>query len=314
MMVLLHHIVRTGNEVVDGILELLGPLAVGGFYFLSGYGIAVSYRAKGKQYLKNLVCRRIPMMYLILVATNFIYLGVYYLTGNPPLIFGGALSSVLYISFVKGFVQLYSWIYFIPNLIVFYVVIAVVLWAVECIKSVHNKGQVATIIFIIVEVAIILLLSVASKQLPELRAYFCFPFGLICGAFMENICKFIRNRRAFLILLLVFLSWCFMTFLNVKEIREYLMPLLFCMLVVFVVAQKSFVGSFGALWFGKISLYVYLFHGAFFKIFNHFIALESLGLFLLVFSCSVVWSMFVYEVVQGMKIIMLRKRQKRRFF
>ena len=41
--VLLHHLLRVDNAFIDSILNLLGPLAVGGFFLLSGYGLIVNY-------------------------------------------------------------------------------------------------------------------------------------------------------------------------------------------------------------------------------------------------------------------------------
>ncbi len=307
--VLFHHLLRTGNFAVDKIFELLGPLAVGGFYFLSGYGVVVSYCANGKKYIKKMLFKRIPLTYLLLVVTNLIYLGVYYLTGNPPLSVGGAVSSVLYISFVPEFVGLYSWIYFIVNLLIFYVVFVLIFSVVEAIKSIKRKAEVGAIVFVVVEVVLLVVISFVSGTLLDARAFLCFPLGLVCGAFANQIKRFFVKNRFFICVLLAFMGCTLLTFADTAMLREYVVPLIFCLFFTALVSGFD-VKSKVLLWFGKNSLNVYLFHGAFFKIYDHFLEPSYMYRFLFVAVLTFALSMMIRSAAYVVKKKLVFKSKK----
>lgn len=307
--VLFHHLLRTGNPAVDKILELLGPLAVGGFYFLSGYGLVASYCANGKKYIKKMLFKRIPLTYLLLVATNLVYLGVYYLTGNPPLSVGGAVSSVFYISFVPQFVSLYSWMYFIVNLLIFYVVFALIFSVIEAIKGIKRKAAVGTIVFVVVEVALIAVISLVGGALLDARAFLCFPLGLVCGAFANQIKCFIDKNRLFVCVLAAFAGCVLLTFADTTMLREYVIPLSFCLFFTALISGVD-VKSRVLLWAGKNSLNVYLFHGAFFKIYDHFLKPSYIYRLLFVVVLSFVLSIMIRSVVYVVRKLLAFKPKK----
>lgn len=118
-MVLLHHIYLTWgryfeNKLIHFILfSLFGYLPVSIFFFLSGYGLSVSYKEKGDSYVKNFLRRRLfPFysQYMLLVV-------IYFITG---ILTKENLSvTVLFTSLtVGGTIVKYGW-YFQTQLILY---------------------------------------------------------------------------------------------------------------------------------------------------------------------------------------------------
>ncbi len=80
IMVLLHHIGQNttflNGTFADMIVETLGYLSVSMFLFLSGYGLSVSHKLKGENYIKTFPKNKILPFYiqnLILIAIYFIF-------------------------------------------------------------------------------------------------------------------------------------------------------------------------------------------------------------------------------------------------
>ena len=120
VLVLIHHLYLTSTSLGSVISGALGPIAVGGFIFLSGYGVALSFIKKQDEYAKKLIKSRIPRTYAILLIADLCYLALYLATGGKFADPFSAVVSVLYLPVFSGFVPLSHWIYFLADIIVYY--------------------------------------------------------------------------------------------------------------------------------------------------------------------------------------------------
>ena len=185
--VLLHHLLRTNNFFVDSILNALGPIAVGGFLLLSGYGLIVNYKQHGMSYLKKVLFKRIPLTYLLVILTNLIYLTIYIFTEPVTLSTLNIITSIFYISFSKNFIFLYSWIYFLVDLLIYYFCFVIIFMIIESFKKLKQKPKIGAIVYFIIVFIIYLSVSLVIQKPLGQRAIFCFTLGLTIGAFEDKI-------------------------------------------------------------------------------------------------------------------------------
>ena len=61
------------NNILSPLLGSLGYLCVAAFFFMSGYGIAAQYYAKGEQYLKGFLKNRVLSIYLLTLFLIVVY-------------------------------------------------------------------------------------------------------------------------------------------------------------------------------------------------------------------------------------------------
>lgn len=298
--VLLHHLLRVDNAFIDSILNLLGPLAVGGFFLLSGYGLIVNYKQYGLDYVKKILFKKIPILYLIIIITNMFYLALYASTVSSELSIENIITSVLYLSFFNSFIPLNSWIYFIADLIIYYLVFAIVFGLIGLVNKVKNKAKTGAIIHFIFVLVIFVLISCIFQEPLAQRAIFCFSLGVFAGAFEDSISSFcVKYRLLFVAVLCVLLTLLFM-WVNFELVEEQILPLIFCLLLMVSFNQIDFQNKV-VLFVGKISLYIYLSHGFFFKLFNSIYTFSSVQSLFLVSTCSILLSAGIYLIKTKIK-------------
>ena len=300
LFVLMHHTINVKHELLNSVFSILGPLAVGGFFFLSGYGLIVNYKKYGKDYIKKLLFKRIPLSYLIVVIANTIYLPIYALTVSTNISFLNAITSILYISFSKHFIAFYSWIYFMTDLIIYYLLFALIFIVIEYSKKIKNKIHIGAVVHFLILLSIYLIISLIIRQPLSLRAAFCLSIGVIIGAFEEIMCDFILRFKLLIAGLITIIFVTLFLLYDIYIIEEQILPILFCLLLI-VICTKVNINFKPLTYLGNISLYVYLSHGIFVKLFKHFFVLSPFVLFLLVAVCSILLSSLIYILVNLVK-------------
>ena len=194
-MVLIHHLYVTYTAFGAVITNVFGPVAVGGFVFISGYGVGFRFLQKGEEYTKKLLKIRVPRTYAMLLIVNLCYLVLYLATGGEFDNLFSAIISVLYLPVFGGFVALSHWIYFLADLIIYYLMFVVFIYL---FRKAKNRLLWTAVAIIILDLIIIAVLSVVNAQTGSsryLRACLCFPIGLMCAAFQEKLSEILNHNK-----------------------------------------------------------------------------------------------------------------------
>lgn len=123
--VLLSHIIAysgigNSSKIVFLIIGMMGYLPVAIFFFLSGYGLMVSYQAKGIKYIDSFLIKRVIPYYIKYLMISLLYLLIRVLLNNEielsllikTVLYGGTIVKfgwylqtqlVLYLIFFCGF-------------------------------------------------------------------------------------------------------------------------------------------------------------------------------------------------------------------
>lgn len=75
LLIILHHITQQTDAKV---FLYFGYLGVGGFMFISGYGMSVSFKIKEDKYSKEIICKKIPELLAMCIFT-MVYMALYYM-------------------------------------------------------------------------------------------------------------------------------------------------------------------------------------------------------------------------------------------
>lgn len=264
VLVILHHTANFNSPILDRFVSALGPLAVGGFLFLSGYGIMLKFHKHGASYIKQLLLRRIPHLIFIIVFTNFIYMFLYLITTGESLSFLNVLTSLLYITPSKHFIAFYSWIYFIENLIIYYLFFVLTALVLKKVKT-ADKSKLIALTYLALIVAVYIAITIIMQKILNMRALLCFPLGLITFAYKDKIANLKQNTKLIIEISAFVLVILLTFFASNKIVVELILPVLFCLAIIASRRQKAAV-PFSYL--GKISLYTYLFQGIFHTVFK----------------------------------------------
>ena len=260
LFVLFHHLYQTQTQFGKYVSWILGPSAVAGFLFLSGYGVAVSFKRDGEEYLSKFIKKRIPSTYLTIVVVDVIYLSLFYLQGNSFTSFTAMLCSLLYLPVVKGYVALSHWVYFLADLLIYYVIFYVVMKVLKNKQKRLEKTAVVMLVLSAIAIAVLTVINVNTGSSRYLRGIILFPIGILCACYNDAICKLLSKYKWWVVggLAVAFLLSAIFT-VNSNMATEYLICTFATLLVVallFGVEVKSKAVSF----FSDKVLIVYLSH------------------------------------------------------
>lgn len=255
----MHHLSQVLKEYPDSFLSsrliVVGRLAVGLFFFISGYGLVKQYKKKGKLYLNTFLQKKVFSVlipFVLAMITYFIYRNLigefsvfntfYSLLNGSPIVSNG---------------------WFV--LMIIYLYLAFYLSAI-----IARKNDLFLILLLLFSV---FLVNALAKYLQYgewwTNAVFCFPLGAIWSVQERGITNFlIRNYRRS-VCVLAFLFSCFFYFdeiLPVPFIRA-ISVLLFSLLVVFISYKRSFEHPIYQL-IKTISFELYLYQGLFIQLFR----------------------------------------------
>ena len=86
ILILVHHLYQESgifhDSIFAAVFQDLGYVVVAVFFFLSGYGLSVSYRKKGKAYLSGFLRNRVLVLYCNILLLIVLYTGFEVVRGN----------------------------------------------------------------------------------------------------------------------------------------------------------------------------------------------------------------------------------------
>ncbi len=269
-LVLAHHLYLPSTVIGGEISTVMGICAVAGFLFLSGYGVGMQYQKKGDAYISHLIKKRVVFNYLLIIIVNMCYLTLFIMKGGQFKSFIGALCSLLYLPFSKDYVTLSNWVYFIGDLLLYYVLFCVFAKIFAKRKNPLKKSALAIIYLGVIAVVVLSLINKSTGSLRFLRACFMFPIGLLCAHYNDRLYDFVeKNRKKCIINLSVAFILVWFASLFGRSISEYFtadfVVLIFICFFLGNNKERPFFDKTS-----RLVLIVYLSHEFFFKMYMHY--------------------------------------------
>ena len=270
LMVLFHHLYATSTVFGEKIDGLAGVVAVGGFLILSGYGVGVSFLAKGDGYRKKIVKNRIPNLYAIILIADLLYLWLHFYTGNTFDNFFDLIISVLYLPIFNGFVALSHYIYFLADLIIYYTMFWLFSRAFRNEKNPLVATAIAMLVLDLIIIAVLTVINMETGSNRHLRACLCFPLGLLLAEFLkdESSRELFKELKWTLVTWLFIIGTSFYALTDNASLTEYVLPILFAFAIIiafFGVEIKSKAVDYCS----QLVLYVYASHEFFRELFKY---------------------------------------------
>lgn len=307
--VLSHHLYQHSGllhgNIFGVIFAAMGYLSVAVFFFLSGYGLMISYQKNGAAYVRQMPKKRIlPFYCLILLLTLFYTIIVCVLLKEYVLTPFMIIKSLTIGGTVIGngwYLQVQLLLY-----ILFYVI-----YSIER----NSKLQISLIAtFVIVYCVIAYVLGLGSFWYKSVLA---FILGLLWGIAKQKIDLYFSNKKKiFFVAFASFIVFC-ITFIGARLLNTKATILLEMASSVFfsllVILLSNFVKvDYGVTRFlGKISLEIYVFQGLFLSLFHsRIISITNPYVYVVVVAfCTVIFAYminpfikWIYKSVGGIQI------------
>ncbi|MBO4265074.1 MAG: acyltransferase [Clostridia bacterium] len=296
-LVILHHLSSYVALPSFAIFKYVGPIAVGGFFLISGYGLCASAK-KGESFKKGYFSRRLlPILFSV-----WIFDIAYFILWQKS----GVLSAERIIR------ALFGWhLWYVPVILIFYIVFYFAFFGANL-----PLGATVMTAFSFLYIALILLLS---KKLPGVYGYWwansilCFPLGIFYAVYKEKLDGFFKKFWWPSLLAFGALFCASFIYINLQNgantpsgfVVQSANALLFCITLLILQIKVKFSNPLLSL-FGGISLEMYLSHAIFITllrtpidIFGYTFILSSDDLFVCgVIIFSVLSSLFVRRFVK----------------
>lgn len=287
LLILSHHLgQRTDIFPISQFTSGIGLQIVAVFFFISGYGLCVSYCSKGRRYLDGFLQKRMGKL-----LPKFILL-----TGGMVIIyhFFSPLSiSVQALKFSNGWTPLpFSW--FIYAIIYVYVVFYL------CALLAKTPKQIG----ILFTFTIIAYIGIVSKIIHFPSYWYLtiisVPLGYFSALYEKKINTLFRNKFAFYstLAVLLFFSFCAMAKIRVPLVSQALTEIWILTQAFSVYAIIRTLGFLRWKWLcdiGVFSLELYLIHGLPLKIGQH-IGLDNWFLWLFTYAISIPLALLLNRV------------------
>ncbi len=301
VLVLIHHLYHFYTSFGGVISSGFGPIAVGGFIFLSGYGVGFSFVKKGDEYAKKLIKFRVPRTYAILFIADLCYLALYLALGGEFNNLFSAIISVFYLPIFDGFVALSHWIYFLADLIIYYLMFLLFIYI---FRKAKNRLLWTAIAILILDLVIIAVLSVINYQTAStryLRGCLCFPIGLLCAVFFKELGEIIKENKVLMAITLSLISILIQVFLDYRPVSEYILPI-FVVLALVVILYDVKIESKAISYLSSLVIYVYVSHEFFVILFEILLpALHKNIRGLMVLTCSMLFAIILNSIIKFFK-------------
>ena len=310
ILVLIHHLQPNFSAFHTRVIVALGPIAVAGFLLTSGYGIGVKLREEGDAYRNRLLTRRAPMMYLRLFLTDLCYLTPFFLIGNH---FTGALSaisSILYLPFLPQFIALSRWVYFIADLLVYYLVIGLFATIFRKRKNAYFLTLLAYLITLIILIVVLSVINSKTGSSRYMRGAFLFPIGFaIAGVEKKVFEKKITPLMKWLTCVgLLAVGVILFLFTDSSFVHEYILPIPFVLAAAVALLGCDPKGKV-LTYFSGLVLGVYLSHEGYYRIFLHFFPSMNPWLTMLfVILCALATAVIIDGIKRGIRYLRTRRQ------
>lgn len=274
------------DTIIGSILTALGYLSVSVFFFLSGYGVTISYKKKGYDYIKTFPKKRLLSFYVVYLTALIIYL-VYKLVVIGTSAFNWLLV-IKSLTFGGTFVN-NGW--YLQAILIFYIIFY---FSFKFLKN--DKVRVFVVAALL---AIYSICCLIFKNLGEIwcECSFSFLFG-ICWALYEEKNKmfFDKNKNYWISIVLIFFVAVATILYGAKQgIAGYIrIPIRMISAVAFaflvILIMKKFpINFFITKFLGHYSMEIYIIHGLFISLFCDVFAITNAWVFIsLVCVCTIV--------------------------
>lgn len=296
--VIMHHLSQILRDYPDSFLSsrliIAGRLAVGLFFFVSGYGLIKQFKQKGKSYLETFFKKKgmsVLIPFLLAMVVYFVYrnligelnfyTAMYSLVNGNPFVGNGWFTIMIMYLYAAFFISAYL----------------------------SKENDLFLFLMLIVSVIIgILIASLLNYGEWWTNAVFCFPLGVIWGAKEYGITSFLfKGYRISLGVLAVLFSFS----LYVDEVFYHpiiraISVLLFVLLIVLCSYKVTFQSPAYNL-LKKFSFELYLYQGLFIQLFRSEIVFIGNRL---LYVCAVILATIVLAYLMQFIASMVREMVK----
>lgn len=232
---------------IYAIISQLGGIGVLIFFFLSGYGIYISYIDRTPD--GEFILKRVKTVYLPYIIIKVILEMVYIAVGIHSETWNSALLSILLIKTAGD--------WFIRVILIQYVVFFL------CWRYAGKKK--VLLLSILMDFIVSAIFIIEKRPIGWFNALWLFIFGMACGKYEEKICNFLKNRLLEKIALLLAgfgMAGVIFTLFKGKIWANIFKPLSGMMLCMTVCGGSRYIrlGSKIMEYIGERSLYVYILH------------------------------------------------------
>ena len=304
--VVLHHF---SQNVPDGMLFRIftraGVLAVGLFFFYSGYGLMHQYKTKDN-YAASFFKHRLPSLLIPFLTVAAMWCAAYLIHDKSIV---SVFNRILEIKNGTTIIP-YSWYVFV--ILALYIVFGIT------IKYASRKGEKKPLLTIIVATVFCCVWIVGSTMIGFggwwCNSCLCFVLGMIWKQYQEKIDHFLNTKGhvwvvaavSFIIFLVAFLrsnifSADLITFLPeiiLKIVRygfSFVEPLMFCIVAVLILMHLR-IGNRVSTWLGGISYEIYLVQGIAISAVNDFMLSHQFAAVVIVISATIIMAVVLNRV------------------
>ena len=290
-----------GLWIADSITESTGGIAVGIFFFLSAYGLLISYQKYGNKFLKKLLFKNAVKLYLVAVFINFLEWIFFFRNAFET---KDAVLRILNLDLFNHFNRINRHGWFIASLLALYVIFAIVFFVCSKLKT-EKRIYIAGFIVIGITLTLKILSMIFGEGGMYTRELPCFAIGLGYGLFYEHLNRYAKRFFWPLIILGIIAYWVGLFF------YEPVASWALCVLIVTIFQKYTFNNKIIEK-IGRICLGIYLFlHLSTLIYWNIF--LDNVWLWVLVNACTIFGFTITLEVlIWGIrKLVALLFRNKK---
>ena len=237
-----------GLWVADSITESTGGIAVGVFFFLSAYGLLISYLKYGNQFLKKLLFKNAVKLYLVAVFINFLEWIFFFRKSFET---KDAILRILNLDLFNHFNRMNRHGWFIASLLALYLIFAVVFFICSKLKS-DNRNYIAGFIVIGITLTLKILSMIFGEGGMYTRELPCFAIGIGYGLFYKQLNPYAKKFFIPITILGIIVYWVGLFF------YEPVASWALCVLIVTVLQKFTFQNKIIEKT-GRICLGIYLF-------------------------------------------------------
>lgn len=237
--IVLHHMSeKTTGGVLFPFMQHMGYLIVAVFFFLSGYGLMISYLSKGSIYLKSFWKKRILYLFCIFALVSAVY-SIYYL------LIGKFKPSLM--------IAANSW----------YIIIQILLYIIFWFSfSAFGRKAGIVSVFVFQTILMFVLIWTGKAGIWYISNY-GFTAGIIWAEKKETMDALLNKHYWICVVVSVAIFALFSAlplFIGGYDICRIISSVAFCLIVVLILYRIKIVGKLWS-WLGGISLEIYLLHG-----------------------------------------------------